>query len=356
MAMLKKQKRTFRQLQGLLVVFGLVLGGVALWQVSARPSLQMSLSDSASSTGKAEVLPQSLINGTPTTTTLERVLGVMIDNHPDVTSQAGLSRARVVYEAMVEGSFTRFFALYTISDEAPRVGPVRSARPYFLDWLAEYGDSSYWHSGGSPDALALIKKRNVFDVNEFYRGPYFWRDRSISAPHNLFTNSIQWQRYLGTEIISSTRPLQEYSGWKFEAVGSPTQNASSSRVSEVVMSYTGRYLVGWKYDVATDRYSRTVNAVQQVDDDGAQVLADTIIIQEVPTRVLDEEGRREMDTIGSGLVRVIQHGMLIRGTWKKEAVSSRTRFYDVNGEEIALKPGTLWVQIVPPNTPVTISS
>jgi hypothetical protein len=261
-----------------------------------------------------------------------------------------------VYEAMVEGSFTRFFALYTISDEAPRVGPVRSARPYFLDWLAEYGDSSYWHSGGSPDALALIKKRNVFDVNEFYRGPYFWRDRSISAPHNLFTNSIQWQRYLGTEIISSTRPLQEYSGWKFEAVGSPTQNASSSRVSEVVMSYTGRYLVGWKYDVATDRYSRTVNAVQQVDDDGAQVLADTIIIQEVPTRVLDEEGRREMDTIGSGLVRVIQHGMLIRGTWKKEAVSSRTRFYDVNGEEIALKPGTLWVQIVPPNTPVTISS
>jgi hypothetical protein len=127
-------------------------------------------------------------------------------------------------------------------------------------------------------------------------------------------------------------------------------------VSEVVMSYTGRYLVGWKYDVATDRYSRTVNAVQQVDDDGAQVLADTIIIQEVPTRVLDEEGRREMDTIGSGLVRVIQHGMLIRGTWKKEAVSSRTRFYDVNGEEIALKPGTLWVQIVPPNTPVTISS
>jgi two-component system chemotaxis response regulator CheB len=98
------------------------------------------------------------------------------------------------------------------------------------------------------------------------------------------------------------------------------------------------------------------NAVQQVDDDGAQVLADTIIIQEVPTRVLDEEGRREMDTIGSGLVRVIQHGMLIRGTWKKEAVSSRTRFYDVNGEEIALKPGTLWVQIVPPNTPVTISS
>ena len=65
-----------------------------------------------------------------------RPLGVMIENHEEARPQSGLSSADIVYEAVAEGGITRFLAVFYCQD-AGVVGPVRSARTYFIDFISE---------------------------------------------------------------------------------------------------------------------------------------------------------------------------------------------------------------------------
>src|SRR3990167_9598544 len=66
-------------------------------------------------------------------------LAVMIENLVTIRPQAGLSAAGIVYEALAEGGITRFLAIYTTAEAIPTIGPIRSARTYYVDWAEEYG-------------------------------------------------------------------------------------------------------------------------------------------------------------------------------------------------------------------------
>ena len=85
-----------------------------------------------------------------------KIVAVMVENNLEAWPLSGISKANVVYEAPVEGNIPRFMAIYTIDNEIEQVGPVRSARPYYLDWVSENGNAMYMHVGGSVDALDLI--------------------------------------------------------------------------------------------------------------------------------------------------------------------------------------------------------
>ena len=67
-----------------------------------------------------------------------RPLGVMIENHSESRPQSGINAADITYEAVAEGGITRLLNIYYCQD-AGIVGPVRSARVYFLDFISEYG-------------------------------------------------------------------------------------------------------------------------------------------------------------------------------------------------------------------------
>ncbi|MFZ2979004.1 MAG: DUF3048 domain-containing protein, partial [Candidatus Magasanikiibacteriota bacterium] len=142
-----------------------------------------------------------------------KLVAVMIENHSEARPQSGLVDASIVYEAPVEANYTRFLAIYPADTTVNKIGPVRSARPYYLDWLGEYGTPMYMHVGGSPNALEIIKTRNIFDLNEFYRGWYYWRSEDRSAPHNTYTSSELWNKALATYSDSYTD--SEYEGWQF---------------------------------------------------------------------------------------------------------------------------------------------
>lgn len=282
--------------------------------------------------------------------TTSSVVAVMIDNHPDARPQSGLSQARVVYEVPVEGGITRFFALFDVNDQVAKVGPVRSSRPYFLDWLSEYGNTSYWHSGGSAEALALIKQYKIWDVNEFYFGPYFWRNDDREAPHNLYTSSDKWQKFF------SGTPHEEFAwrGWYFAP--SLPDKFSSTEVDGLQIKYETNYLIGWSFDAEKQRYLRKQNDKNILDESGTQVYADTVVVQVVQSEVIDDEGRKKITTIGKGDARILRNGKMVRGYWQKDTRLNRTRFYDLGGEEIPLQPGKIWIQIVPANTPMEVSS
>lgn len=271
-----------------------------------------------------------------------KLVAVMIENHTDARPQSGLAKASIVYEAPVEANFTRFMAIYPESDLVDKIGPVRSARPYYLDWLAEYGSPMYMHCGGSNDALEKIIAEKVFDFNEMYRGQYFWRDAVRFAPHNLYTSSELWNKAM--EKYNSELNVIGLSGWNFV---NGAQTASSTLEGEQIkLAFLApSYSVEWKYNSTTQKYERFQAGARHLDSDGTAIVADTVIVQFVKTEVLDEVGRIGMETIGSGKVEVYYDGQKFSGTWKKTDRTSRTRFYGENGEEIKLKAGKIWIEV-----------
>ena len=115
---------------------------------------------------------------------------VMVENSPDAWPLAGLAKANLVIEAPVEGSITRFLAVIDATTTVDQIGPVRSARPYFVDF-ANGLQAVYAHVGGSPEALSLIHVLSSFrNLDEFSSGKYFWRSSKRAMPHNTYTELI----------------------------------------------------------------------------------------------------------------------------------------------------------------------
>ena len=111
---------------------------------------------------------------------LPQVFGVMIENAADAWPLVGVNEAFLVIEAPVEAGIPRFIAFFSEDQEVDKIGPVRSARPYYLDWNDEL-DAVYAHVGGSPEALDLIKyELDTIDLNQFWQSEYFYRQNSYN--------------------------------------------------------------------------------------------------------------------------------------------------------------------------------
>jgi len=345
--------RFYKRLDVILgVVIVLLLGYLLFLDFRTPPATMPTSSVTPTSTVPSGPVLRSVLDGSIVTSTaaeIPTVLGVMIDNHPDARPEAGLDKASVVYEAPVEGGLTRYFAIFNAATSALKVGPVRSARPYFLDWLQEYGDSSYWHSGGSPQALALIPTRKIWDANEFYFGSFYWRSTDRQAPHNLYTSSDNWQSFITR--YGSTHASSTWSGWNFSDVVSAT-----TTVSAVSFNYNSDYTVGWNYNAASGTYQRLINNAPCLMDNGVSINASNVVIQEMTVNAIDDDDRQALGTVGSGVAKIFRGGTMVRGTWEKQSVTDRTRFYDPSGQELSLVPGQTWIEVVPVNTSLTITN
>ncbi len=347
-----RQWKLFDKILAAIIVALIIFAGVIFWW-PAKTAWQTNVNNSAENQ-KHNFVYFSALDGTGVLSKQEEiptVVGVMIDNHSLARPQFGIDEARVVYEVPVEGSITRFFALFDSKQAVPKVGPVRSARPYFLDWLREYGDALYLHSGGSPDALEKIKETGIFDANEFWWGSYYYRDRNLDAPHNLFTSGENWQKIF--DKFGSGRSAVGWEGWKFNT---NNQDFSGTDISALQIKYSTNYAVEWKYDPVNRNFVRHLNAKQFFAAGDKPIVANTVLVQVVTEKILDAQGRLELGTIGNGEARVVRDGKLVRGTWRKENTSGRTRFFDEQGHEIVLAPGKIWVQVVSQSAEISITN
>jgi len=269
---------------------------------------------------------------------------MMIDNHPDARPQYGLLDASVVYEAPVEGGITRYFAIFDASREVVKAGPVRSARPYFIDWIREYGVAPYVHSGGSPEALSILANDDeVWDANEFSRGQYFWRGKETLAPHNLYTSSTLWNALI--DRYGEYFPTRPWAGWAFDTSSSITALPMST--SSLTIPFAPGYTVTWKYNDTLHRYLRFINDKQHFDPSGKPVVADTVVVQTVSMKTLDDVGRKEIQTVGSGPAVVYVKGREIPAVWSKASPAERTRYMNAASQDVRFTPGVTWVEVVP---------
>lgn len=268
-------------------------------------------------------------------------LAVMVENSPAARPQSGLQQADIVYEAVAEGGITRFMAIFYGGD-VTQVGPVRSARPYFIERAMEYR-ALYVHAGGSPEALEMLKKQKAYDLNQFANNFPFWRSKDRKAPHNLYGNTLKMRQVAAQKLPSYQRSV---AGFEFTA---PGQNlAPGTQVNSLTIHFGSKSSeVTWKYDSGTGKYSRFYGSKAHKDAiTGKQYTSENILVQKASSKVIDGEGRQKVSMVGAGKGWLFTGGQRYPVEWSKSSRNSTTKFTLEGGSTLLLKPGQTWIEVV----------
>jgi multisubunit Na+/H+ antiporter MnhG subunit len=337
----------------LLIVFILVCAaiGAGAWYLANHGWDIGGNEVSKTDTGKTVVCP---LTGAKTTeeNSKRRPIGVMVENSQDARPQSGLDKADLVYEVVAEGGITRFLAVYGCSD-ADEIGPVRSARSYYVDWVSEL-KAFYAHVGGSPDGLAKIKTDNVLDLDQFNNDKYFWRSTNKAAPHNVFTTTAKLRAAAQSHNwdINATFPV-----WKFKDVNKKaaanTESATSgstataTTLTSVKIDFSSApFAVEYIYDSTKNEWTRKIAGTTQNDKvTGQPIKVKNLAVMFTPINARnDGESRVDVDTKSGGNADIFIDGTAIKGTWK--VTDNRTKFYDATGAEVVFEPGNIWISVV----------
>ena len=284
-----------------------------------------------------------------------RPIAVMIDNNVNAQPQAGLNDAYIVYEIIVEGGESRLMALFK-GVNLDKIGPVRSARHYFLDYALE-NDAIYVHYGWSPEAQSDISALGVNNINGISETTNeFWRVKDKSSPHNVATSTekiLEIANKKGYTTTSSRDSVLNYTT-------SEVNLENGQDATDVVIPYSQYNVVEWKYDSNSKRYIRYSKGKKQTDwTTGEDVTAKNIIVEFIENTELDDgenKGRQTMTTVGTKEGYYITNGEAIKITCEKLTRSSQTVYKDENGNEIDVNDGNTFIQICPTNANVKITA
>jgi hypothetical protein len=269
----------------------------------------------------------------------KQVTGVMIENSPDARPQSGLIDAGVVYEAVAEGGITRFLALFQ-DTESKYLGPVRSVRPYYLDWLVPY-DGAIAHVGGAPEALAQIKSQHIKDLDQFANSGAYDRVTTRIMPHNVYTS---------TKRLRQLEKQKKYNKSTFDGFTRDKKQRplKTPKVRTINLTLSGPlYDVVYKYDKRTNSYDRYLAGATHKDEKSGKQISPKVVIAMEINRT--QNGVYSVYAVnGGGKVRVYQNGEMIIGKWKKKNRKSEIQLIDKDNNPIKLVPGKTWITAVEP--------
>ncbi|MCX6740758.1 MAG: DUF3048 domain-containing protein [Candidatus Parcubacteria bacterium] len=271
-------------------------------------------------------------------------VAIMVENSADCWPQTGLDKADLVIEAITEASIPRFVAFYANNEEIKKIGPVRSARPYYLDWIEPFAPL-YLHVGGAPEALQKIRsgKYDLIDLDQFFWSEYYWRDKWRYAPHNVYTSSELIKEALTEKEL--TTPA-DYPTWKYKKDLEPEKRPE--QVSDIKVNFSDQYYkVRWVYNREENNYIRYQYGDLHKMSDGEWIKAKNVIVQVNTMKVIDELGRKKIDTLGSGQAWIYRDGEKIEATWQKDSINDGLKYFDTNSNEIELNGGTTWIEVIP---------
>ncbi len=281
-----------------------------------------------------------------------RNVAVMVNNIKTVWGyQSGLQDAYIVYEIIAEGGITRFLALYKDAN-TKRIGTVRSARIYYLDYAME-NDALYVHIGGSKEALSDIKKLGITDFNS----EVTFRDKSIGLryEHTAFTSMEKIMEVASKRGVRTTAKKDNLLNYSIEDVDLSKKDGAI-KANDIYISYSGNKSTSYKYDEKRHVYLRSQNDTPHIDYvTKEQYTAKNIITYQVKNSSYDTYGRQTLDNIGKGEGYYITNGYAVPITWEKSSRDAQTIYRYKNGEEITVSDGNTFIQIQPKNRKLTIN-
>ena len=343
----KKIKKEYLLIIIVLVVVALL--GTLIYLTTSKKNKNNSENDNSTTTTTVKKL--NIVNEE----SKSRPYAIMINNVEGARKlQSGLQDAYMVYELMVEGGITRYLALF-LDQTKERIGSIRSARHYYLDYALE-NDAIYVHHGYSPQAREDWSKLGVdrIEVNESTTG---WRDKSASKTYEftLFTNIEKLGKGIRSKRTERNKDLLlNYSVDNIDI----SQMEGAIPANKIDIKYSSNTTTNYKYDTDNNIYLRSVNNKSQNDYvTGKQLTVKNIIVYKVKYSNIqgDDKGRQTIDNVGNGTGYYISNGYAVPITWKKDSRSSATIYKYNNGKEIQVNDGNTFIQIMPDNQTLAIS-
>ena len=288
-----------------------------------------------------------------------RPYAVMINNNHEAWPQCGLQDAYIVYEIVAEGGITRMMALY--KDKLPeKVGSVRSARHYFIDYVEE-NDAIFVHWGGSPQAYNRIDT-GIDDLDGIaLEGTVFFRDKTLGRAyeHTGFINLADAKEYADEKGYTRDTDKALLLNYSAEGIDLSTKEGVEA-AEEITLKYSDYQTTSYLYDADNKVYKRSMSGEANVDlETGEQYTAKNIIVYKVENYTINDgsgKGRQDLDNLGSGSGYYISEGYAVPITWEKETHSGQTVYKYENGEEITVNDGNTFIQILPTDGEITIDS
>ncbi len=281
-----------------------------------------------------------------------RPIAVMIDNHIDAMPQAGLLEADIVYEMIVEGGETRLMLILQDKD-LDRIGPIRSSRHDFLDYVLE-NDAIYVHFGWSPRARSDISSLGISNINGIYESESessFWRDDEKYAPHNAVTSTENILKFAERDeyrTITTKDPVLNY-------VVDEVNLENGEGAETVVIPYSDINTVKYVYDEDLKEYVRYSRGEKQVDwNSGETITTKNIIITFAKNTAIDSQDRQDIENVGVLDGYYITNGKAIKIECVKPSREEQTVYRDLEENEIDVNDGKTFIQICPINADVQI--
>ena len=271
--------------------------------------------------------------------TKQAVTGIMIENSPDARPQSGLKNSGIVFETIAESTITRFLVLY--QEQKPQlIGPVRSVRPYYVDWVAAF-DASIAHIGGSKLALDEVRNGNYKDIDQFFNSSSYWRASDRYAPHNVYTSFEK----LDALNLKKGYTTSNFTGFKRkDSVASESPNATKISVTMGDAIYNSSYI----YNTSTNSYDRSVGGKPHLDREEGQISPRVVIVMKaIMSQVFEDGWRESIQTSGKGDAFIFQDGTVTKANWSKSSKKDQIQFTDMENREVQLARGQTWLTIVP---------
>ena len=269
--------------------------------------------------------------------------------------QSGFKAASIVWHAPAEDEILRYMMVF--QENVPgAVGPIRSARLYFIAWAADWKAMDV-HAGGSPDALSTLASRGacqlVYNAEQFRHPTYFRRISTRAAPHNLYSDGGALRRLAGVvgALDGSFVPA-----WTFAPEAPPDRRPIGGRID---LAY-GANQIRFDYNHRANAYVRSVSgASPQIDPVNRQpVTPKNVVIMVVGFAPLNDgssKNRLEAQVIRQGPAWIAANGRTIKGTWRKSSLATPTTFHDAAGLPVQLASGQTFIQVLESSTSIRIA-
>ena len=294
-----------------------------------------------------------------------RPYAIMINNYPAAMKvQAGLNDAYAVYEFPIEGSMSRSIAFFK-DKNTTRIGTCRSARQYHPYYVYEH-DAIYVHWGSNhpgSDAISDLKITHI-DANSTGSGKNkpFYRDnpKGLATEHTGYTGIdrlLTYSKSKNHRLTTDTKPPFKYS---YENVDLSSMSGAI-KADTIELKYGGSYKLKYTYNKNTQRYERSYNGKTHKDYWTGQVFdTKNIIIEYVKVGTVaeykDAAGTNYLDitVAGSGKGYYITNGYAREITWTKETKKSQTVYKYLDGSEVKINDGNVYVNFFNKSKTVSI--
>lgn len=272
-----------------------------------------------------------------------RPLAVMVENSPVARPQSGLTKASVVYEVVAEGGITRYVVIYGPNINPEIIGPVRSARPYYVE-IAYSFDALFAHFGSSDQGFKVIDYLGIPDIDAIRTGAPHRRDPSKPAPYNAYMDANKLRAFAENKGYSLSGGKSPFL-FKEDAAAEERGEQDAVTVNFSHPSFQAKFV----YDPEGNDYLKYVAGNPHVDrETGEQIRVKNVIVQITDiVNTGNADGHMAVRTTGEGQAFYFLDGRVIAGTWKREGVDDPFAYLDESGAPVKFNRGQTWVCFVP---------